>query len=245
MNIERLMKKKLPEIPEEIQKALENNKITPTSFKDKNDILKIEGLQKEVGYQKMEDGSYLVSMNCNMPNITSEMMEWWFWWHPRKNERYQVWFPEAHFSIGFLKKQAEYFECENKPPFQSNTQYPVEKIGGTKMPLRIDFVTPEEFGFSESVMRENNIPLIVCGHVGAFKRFIWHTEMAHIFKQTENGLFMISRFWLGKTMKNQMLRKLIITDKMARGMAEHCCIEYRNLLEILPILYNENQTNYN
>ena len=63
--------------------------------------------------------------------------------------------------------------------------------------------------------------------------------MAHIFKQTEDGLFMISRFCLGKTLPTPLLRKLIITDNMARCMAEHCCIEYRNLCEILPILYDE------
>ncbi|MDE5995689.1 MAG: hypothetical protein K2G56_02095 [Eubacterium sp.] len=35
-----------------------------------------------------------------------------------------------------------------------------------------------------------------------------------------------------------MLRKIILTDETAKGMAEHCCIEYRNLVEILPRLYN-------
>ena len=126
----------------------------------------------EVQYEhrRLDDDSYLVSMYCPMPNITSEMIEWWFWWHPKKNERYQVWFPGSHFSIGFSQKQADYFEC---------------------------------------------------------------------FKQTDDGLFMIIRFWLGKTMKNPLIKKLIITDKMAKGMAEHCCIEYRNLFEILPILYCE------
>lgn len=98
-------------------------------------------------------------------------------------------------------------------------------------------MTPEDFGFSKAVMRDNAIPLIVCGHVGVFNGLIWHTEMAHIFKQTEDGLFLISRFWLGKTIKNPLLRKLFITDKMAKAMAEHCCVEYRNLLEILPVLY--------
>ncbi len=239
MSVDELMKKESPKIPDEIRIALSKNEITPTSFQEKNDILKSEELQREVGYKKLEDGTYLVSMYCPMTNITSEMIEWWFWWHPRKNERYQVWFPEAHVSIGFSKKQADYFECERQPQFQNNTQYPVEKIGETKMPLRIDFVTPKEFGFSQSVMQENDIPLIVCGHVGAFDGFIWHTEMAHIFKQTEDGLFMTSRFWLGKTMKNPLLRKLIITDKLAKAMAEHCCIEYRNLCEILPVLYEE------
>lgn len=240
MTIKELMEKPLPQIPCEISYALSKNEITLTSFSEKNDILVTEALQKEVGYKKMSDGSYLVSMYCPMPNITPEMIKWWFWWHPKKDERYKVWFPGAHFSIGYSKKQASYFECETCPEFQNNTQYPNEKIGGMKMPLRIDFVTSEEFGFSKSIMQENNIPLIVCGHVGVFNGLVWHTEMAHIFKQTENGLFMISRFWLGKTMKNPLLRKLIITDKMAKGMAEHCCVEYRNLFEILPILYRDN-----
>lgn len=240
MSMEELMKKKLPEIPDDIKAALRKNEITLTAFEEKDDILKFDNIQKEAGYKKMKDGSYLVSMYCPMPDITPEMIEWWFWWHPQKNERYQVWFPGAHFSNSYSRKQARYFECKTRPDFQNNTQYPVEKIGGTRMPLRIDFVTPEEFGFSKSVMQENNIPLIVCGHVGAFGGLIWHTEMAHIFKQTEDGLFMISRFWLGKTMKNPLLRKLILTDDMAKGMAEHCCIEYRNLFEILTVLYREN-----
>ena len=86
-------------------------------------------------------------------------------------------------------------------------------------------------------MEKNQIPLIVCGHVGAFRGLIWHTEMAHIFKQTDDGLFLSSRFWIGKTLTNPLLRKAILTEETARGMAEHCCVEYRNLAEILPDLY--------
>jgi hypothetical protein len=48
---------------------------------------------------------------------------------------------------------------------------------------------------------------------------------------------LISRFWLGQTLKNPLIRKAMLTDKTAKGMAEHCCIEYRNLAEILPGLY--------
>ncbi len=242
MNRKELMEKPLPQIPQEIADALCKNQITRTSFHEKNDILAKESLQREAGYRKMEDGSYLVSMYCPMPNITPEMIAWWFWWHPQENERYRVWFPGAHFSNGYPKKQSAYFACEACPEFQNNTQYPNEKIGDSKMPLRIDFVTPEEFGFSKAVMEENNIPMIVCGHVGAFRGLVWHTEMAHIFKQTDEGLFLISRFWMGKTLKNPLLRKAILTDSLAKGMAEHCCIEYRNLFEILPILYKENKT---
>ncbi len=239
MSIKNLMKKELPQIPDEIKTALRNSNITPTQFNQMNDILKNQNLQKEVGYKKMDDGSYLVSMYCPMSNITPEMIKWWFWWHPQANERYQVWFPGEHLGIGYSNKQKEYFSQESCPEFQNNTHYPVEKIGKMKLPLRIDFVTPEEFGFSKSVMQENDIPLIVCGHVGALKGLVMHTEMAHIFKQTEDGLFMFSRFWLGKTMKNPLLKKLIITEAMAKDMAEHCCVEYRNLCEILPLLYEK------
>lgn len=242
MNIEKLMNKSLPEIPDEIKTALINNRITPTPFDEKNDILKSEKLQKEVGYKKMNDGSYIVSMYCPMPGITPEMIKWWFWWHPQADERYKVWFPNKHLGIGYSKKQKEYFNQKLCPDFQPNTQYPLEKISKATLPLRIDFVTPEEFGFSERIMEENNIPLIVCGHVGVFKGLVMHTEMAHIFRQTENGLFMTSRFWLGKTI-NPLLRKIIINESIAKSMAEHCCVEYRNLFEILPILADTQQHN--
>ncbi len=239
MEITDLFKKPLPQIPSDIADALIKNKITKTPFDQKNDILSDTQLQKEIGFVKMDDGTYLVSMTCPMPEITAEMIDWWFWWHPQAKERYQVWFPGAHYGIGYSKKNKRYFNQKSRPPFQNNTHYPTEKIGSAKLPLRIDFVTPEEFGFSKRAMEENNVQTIVCGHVGAFNNLVRHTEMAHIFRQTENGLFIISRFWLGKTMKNRLLRKLIITEDMAKGMAEHCCVEYRNLCEILPILYKK------
>jgi hypothetical protein len=57
------------------------------------------------------------------------------------------------------------------PKFRNNTQYPVERIGKIKMPLDIDFVEPQEFGFSKKLMEDNNFPLIVYGHVGAVQCF--------------------------------------------------------------------------
>jgi hypothetical protein len=238
MNINELMKKELPKIPNEIVEKINNpNSITLTEFDDKNDILKSIDLQNEIGYSRFDDGSYLVSMTCPMPNITPEMIKWWFWWHPQQDERYQVWFPNEHYSISYAKKDKDYFSQKDMPEFKNNTQYPVERIGKIKMPLAIDFVEPEQFGFSKKLMQKNDIPLIVCGHVGAMKGLVYHTEMAHIFKQTDNGLLLISRFWVGKRLKNPLLRKIILTDETAKGMAEHCCVEYRNLAKILPQLY--------
>lgn len=235
-----LLTKPLPVIPDDIQEKLAHSQITLTPYENRNDILTDYALQQEVGFTQFHDGSWLVSMICPMPGITKEMIEWWFWWHCQENLRYQIWFPGAHISTMYKKKDRAYFEQETMPPFQPNSQCPVEKIGDTQIPLQIDFVTPEQFGFSKQAMEKNNIPVIVCGHVSAFGGLIPHTEMAHIYKKTEDGLFLISRFWLGKTM-TPWLRKLIVTDKLARGMAEHCCVEYRNLVEILLGLFEENQ----
>ena len=237
MELKELLYKPLPKMPYEISEKLSKSKITKTEFESKNDILSNSQIQTDIGYVKMNDGTYLVSMTCPMPNVTPEMIEWWFWWHAQDSIRYQIWYPNNHIGIKYAKKDRVFFEQSKVPDFVPNTHYPMERISGIKMPLRIDFVTPEEFGFSRQLMEKNNITKIVCGHVGAFDNLIKHTEMAHIFKQTEDGLFMISRFWLGNTIKNPLLRKLIITDEMAKGMAEHCCIEYRNLCQILPALY--------
>lgn len=239
MEIEALINKPLLTILKEINEKFLNPNITLTSFENKNDILKDENLQRQVGYEKFPDGSYLVSMVCSMKNITIDMINWWFWWHPQEDIRYQAWYPGDHLSISFSKNDKDYFNKGKLPQFQENTQYPVEKIGKSKIPLSIEFVKPEKFGFSKSIMRENDIPLILCGHVGVNKGCIKHTEMAHIFKSTEDGLLLISRFWIGKTLKNKMLRKIVLTDKTAMDMAKHCCIEYRNLVEILPDLYKE------
>ncbi len=232
--------KPVPPVPAEIaQKIEDKGTISLTPFAEKNAILSSARLQHEAGYRKFADGGYLVSMYCEMPNITADMIQWWFWWHAQSSERYCAWFPGEHFSTAYHKKDAPYFAQSTCPAFQANTQYPTERIGTTKMPLRIDFVAPESFGFSASSMQQNDIPLIVCAHVGAYKGAVWHTEMAHIFKQTQNGLFMISRFWMGESLHNPLLKKLFLTDKMAEAMATHCCMEYRNLLQILPPLYQE------
>ncbi len=36
-----------------------------------------------------------------------------------------------------------------------------------------------------------------------------------------------------------MLKKLLVTEKLAKGMAEHCAIEYSNFAERIPQMYLE------
>ncbi len=213
--------------------------ITQTRFEDKNDILIDKSLHKECGYDIMDDGYYLVSMYIEMPNVTKDMIDWWFWWHAQESERYKAWYPGEHLSISYDKKDDEYFKRKTVPPFKSVTHYPLEKVGPLVAPLSIKFVSPQDFGFSQKIMNENNVATIICGHVGAFKDLIPNTEMAHIYFETDNGLYSVSRFWLGKRVNNKFIRKIFVTEKQAKGMAEHCFIEYSNFVKKVPHMYDE------
>lgn len=227
-------------IPTEIAEKLKTaGGISKTSFENKNDILINENLHHECGYSLMDGGYYLVSMYAPMPEVTKEMVEWWFRWHTQESERYQAWYPGEHKKTSYARKNESYFANKKTPEFQPNTQYPTESVGSFAMPLAIDFVTPENFGFDESLMEENNVETIVCGHVSAFKGLIPNTEMAHVFFKSGDGLLLVSRFWLGKNVKNKLVKKLFVTEKQAKDMATHCCVEYRNFATKIPQMYHE------
>ena len=227
-------------IPGDIAQTLTTGgSIQLTQFNNVNDIIADKSLWLQTGFTQDKNGNLFVSMYCPMENVTSEMIDWWFWWHPQDNDRYRLWFPGEHFSIRTDKKNADYFGAKEQPQFRPNTQYPTEKIGSMRMPLRIDFLTPQEFGLDEALMKEQNVATVVCGHVGALGGLVYHTEMMHVWFNQDNGLFMISRFWIGNLLKNPLLRKAILTEDTARGMAQHCCVEYRNLARKLPELYKE------
>ena len=116
--------------------------------------------------------------------------------------------------------------------------------------LTIEFIYPRDFGFSEKAISDSKVETIVCGHVGLVSPKILHTEMRPFVFQTENGLEIVSRFWLGnklsmqppllnKVLENHLVKSKIFNSQRAKDMAEHCCMEYRNLATFLPELYNK------
>lgn len=238
MNYSKYLNQANASIPADIAANLEEpGYTTPLHLNEMNRVLSEKTLQKEAGYAELENGTWLVAMYCPLPEVTKEMIDWWFWWHPQEDARYQLWFPGKHYKTGYAAKDKEYFKASPKPAFRENTQYPVERVGKIKVPLSISFVTPEHFGFASASLTDNDIAIVVCGHVGAYGGLIQHTEMAHIFFQRNDGLFMASRFWVGERCKNSFVKRKIANASSARGMAEHCCIEYRNLAHKLPELY--------
>ncbi len=236
MNLDKYISMENSKIPPALQEKLsQKGGITKTEFCNKDEILCNKLLQKECGYDIMDDGSYLVAMTVPMPAVTKEMIEWWFWWHASDSKRYKAWYPNEHIAISYDKKDKDYFNSKTVPPFKAVTHYPVERVGKFCAPLSIKFVTAVDFGFSQQLI--NNAEHIICGHVGAFKDFVPNTEMTHIYFKTDTGLISVSRFWLGKRVKSKLIRKIFVTEKQAKDMAEHCFIEYNNFVRKIPLMY--------
>ncbi len=54
-------------------------------------LLKKGYLKGEVGYCLMPDKTAFAATKVFMPNVTPDMINWWFNWHPLENLRYAIW----------------------------------------------------------------------------------------------------------------------------------------------------------
>lgn len=248
-----LIYKPAPPLTDEVRDKLLYPNITPLPISEKNRLLSDVELQNEIGFCQLASGGWLVAMKSEMPGVTREMVEWWFWWHAQEPLRYKIWFPGEHIGISVAKRDSDYFDSPFTG-FRSNTQYPVEQIGKTTANLYIDFLSPMQFGFDKDIFQPNRIETVVCGNVGLAAFNIEHTKMAHIFKQSSDGLTIISRFWMGESLRfmnmndrslvnriagSRLVRQQFFHRRRAFEMAEHCSREYRNLAIILPDLYSQ------
>ena len=234
----------LAEFPDEMLDAISHGPISPDqalAFRDINELAQPGYLEIENGYGMMKNGIGYVAVRTDMPDVDMEMIEWWFWWHTLKNIRYKIWCPGEHYAIG-AEDLSRYADPTLSPEEKSlnNSHYPVEDVGLGVLELSIWFVPPEMFGFDTSAFAENGVEGVVCGIV-ALKIFgftVPHTYMCHLFRKTDTGMELRSRFWLGAKL-DRPLRRIIFNEKAALGVMEHCSREYNHLASFLPEIYDE------
>ncbi len=209
----------------------------------------------ENGYVELPNGSVFVAVLTPMPDITGEMVDWWFWWHPINSLRYKIWYPQAHFSTKLDADLEEY--VRRKGPYRARywntTNYPVEDIGTGIDTLSITFIPPEDFGFDTKRFKESAVETVVCAKVGSIdKKLTQLAKMCHFVRRGSNGVEMRSRFWIGldiqkkglkadgliNTLINKpMVKKRLLPKGIGHAMAIHCAQEYSNLANMLPELF--------
>ncbi len=219
-----------------------------------NKLLDAGYLPGENGFRREPDGSTYVSVLTQMPKVSIDMIDWWFWWHAAEGQRYQIWYPDMHYDIS--ADFQGYYDDDSKTyreRLHLSTHLVTEDVGLGKDKILIDFMSPGTFGFDESRLHPHK-ETVICARVGAPDKGVWATEMCHFVRTTKEGVEMRSRFWIGHKvyrmggfaqgllnviLNRSFVKSQLLPKEIGIKMFHHCSQEYHNLANLLPQLYPE------
>jgi phloretin hydrolase len=214
--------------------AIEAGPIDPgqaLALKDADRLLDPALLERETGWCVLPDGVAYVAVRTAMPDVSGEMVDWWFDWHPRDPLRYRVWHPKAHrdnsFELAPGAGGREGVDVSRKgvPRARAHARakahwgavhHPVEDVGTGMVHARIEFKPPTDMGMSSDALDDPRIATIVCGYAGDDRLHVRHSPMFHVFlresqggkdidgsegPENHGGVVLRSRFWLGAALR--------------------------------------------
>lgn len=243
--------KELAKIPNEkldiLRNGVEGN-LKGIPFDKKNIFL--EGKDNDycqIGYGIQDDGTGFVCNTTYMPNVSPDMLDWWFPWHSVGSDlRYKIWNPEDHY---FARADNVYYVCDDNIPINQKTwnvnHYVLEDIGMGPDEVKLCFKRPEDFGYDEAIIGGEFCSSLVCaiceGNCAAAMTHKWYKYKA--------GIMLCSRFWIGFGYVNGNIAKILpenekIPIDIAKALFAHNIKEFTNLAEILPNVYAENKDNF-
>lgn len=202
-----------------------------------------------------KDGGLVVSSVVETPDITKEMAEWWFAWHPLDPLRYAIWDPQDHHGITISDEGRKKLLDSSIPMGQRIWDVPnhvKESFNGEKpADLTINFQNPLLFGYEREKLGTDNCLAIICMNdtlkKGPINVPVFATE---ILRKGPNGKnIWVSHWWIGCGFKdNQVYKKKVPFRKMvfqySSGLVVHNKIEMTHLNKILPSVYAENKDNW-
>ena len=242
-------------IPDEKLKILSNGPIDPKlalSIHDRNQLFNPGYLDCEVGYCIMPDGTGFLANHTIMPNVTAEMMDWWFAWHCLEDLRYRIWDPEDHF-YARADNRAQVLD-ESLPVCQRSwgvTHEVLEDIGAGPDKLLIHFANPSDLGYEGSKIGTEYCSALFTANGESPKdaKNKMAAVMTHFVRNLEEGIELRSRFWIGYQIIDGQPVKVIpdgiqLPDLIPKGLFGHNLKEFTHLASILPQLYSEEKDNW-
>lgn len=192
------------------------------ALKDVDRLLDPAPLPCETGWCVLDDGVAYVAVRTAMPNVSGEMVDWWFDWHPRDPLRYRIWHPTAHRDNSL--QPASHARAK---AHWGTVHHPVEDVGTGVVHARIEFKAPTEMGMSSDALGDPRVASIVCGYAGDDRLHVRHSPMFHVFLRASApkaitveadvtkddraraansdgsniGVVLRSRFWLGAALR--------------------------------------------
>jgi hypothetical protein len=218
-----------------------------------NDLLDPGDLPVEIGWCNLPNGAGFIANRNAYRNVTAEMIEWWFAWHPLEDLRYRIWYPPQHAGITLSPESRKRILDTNVPIPEKNwgvTHHVTEDCGCGIENIDITFLSPKDFGFDMTRWKEPYVSTFVGG-------FGWSCPadkidnaikapslMCHIFRRVPGGLEHRTRFWMGYRM-SQGKPELVLPPGVSvpamaiQGLARHNVREFTNLGILLPEIYKE------
>ena len=154
------------------------------------------------------------------------MLDWWFTWHQLDPLRYKIWDHYVHYGVEVSdadRKKLEDGKISTRKKTGSCIHHVNEDIGVGAGEIKINFVSPKEFGFDVTKFKEPNASTAICASGGS--------RWFHIARKVTGGIELRTRFWFPAQAN--------IPLSVLEGLNYHALEEYSNLAKILPLLYNE------
>jgi hypothetical protein len=218
-----------------------------------NDLLDPGELQTEIGWCSLPNGAGFIANRNLYENVTAEMIDWWFAWHPLEDLRYRIWYPPQHAAIALSPESRGRILDPDIPIREKNwgvTHHATEDCNCGMENIDITFLSPKDFGFDMARWKEPYVSTFVggfgwSGPANKTDRSIKAPSlMCHIFRQVPGGLEHRTRFWMGYRM-NKARPELSLPPGIAvpamavQGLARHNVHEFSNLGVLLPEIYKE------
>jgi hypothetical protein len=244
--------KDMAKIPQEDLDIVNRGPIDPSlalPISQRNKLMEPGYLPVETGYCLMPDGSGFAATKVFMPGVTTEMIDWWFNWHPLVGLRYAIWCPVAHKTISALNPEA-HLDSSGVDLHVRNIgkiHYPVEgfNLEGAQK-IEIAFKSVEQLGLDEKLFKSGSMSTYAAATVTNIWPRMPINLIFHAIRELQGGIEYRSRYWLTYTMDRKgnivksgfPLPKSIVLA-MTRNNCIHSLIEYNNLASFLPSLYKE------
>lgn len=218
-----------------------------------NDLLNPGYLDIEIGWCNLPNGAGFIANKITYPDITAEMIDWWFAWHPLEDLRYRIWYPPQHGGIMVSPEGRKRLLDSSIPMAERNwglMHHVTENCDCGMENIDISFYSPKDFGFDMSRWKQPFVSTFAGGFgwaVTVDKNDASITApaiMCHIFRETAEGLEHRTRFWMGYRMSEgkpelSFPPGIVVPPPAVQGLARHNVKEFTRFKTFLPRIYKE------
>lgn len=220
-------------------------------FSDRAQIQDPDYQPEKSGYYLLESGGILFSCTTKTPQLTGDMINWWFLWHQFDQLRYALWNPEDHKDIKIVPENLRRFMDPSIPFDQrlwGTDSYPTESMNGEDQASEIDikFSDPATQGYDDHKLGTPSSQAMVAApgmqNHGGVQVPVMMTEELRQGADGQN--IWVARWWLGYGIKDGHDYSVAIPHreevaKKGAMLVVHSRKEMTHLNKVLPLLYKE------